>query len=108
MTATWRPVPWSACSVITAAIASSVAAVIDTRDEALAPVNAEEDAHCPKADSQPSRLVHIDVEGAHTPTRSTQPRSAGRHCAGAIRAEKSRFRHAVRGAARPTRRHDLS
>jgi len=31
VTATWRPVAWSACSAITDAIASSVAGVIDTR-----------------------------------------------------------------------------
>lgn len=55
--------------------------VMDTRAEVLAAVNADEAAHCPKADSQPSRLVHIDVEGAHTPTRAWDPRHGDRHTA---------------------------
>ena len=80
-------------SAITDAIASSVAAVIDTRVEVLAVVNAGECAHSPKPVSQPSRLVHIGVRGAHAPARSIHTRRASACVARARRGEKSRLRH---------------
>lgn len=45
VTATWRPVAWSACSAITAAIDNNVAAVIDTRSSAHSWPKAGERAH---------------------------------------------------------------
>jgi protein gp37 len=74
VTATWRPVAWSACSAITAAIDNSVAAVIDTRSAAHSSPNAGECAQRWSPSSQPARLVHIGARGAHAPARSTQPR----------------------------------
>ena len=74
VTATWRPVAWSACSAITVAIASTVAAVIDTRADSLASMNPGECAHSDSAVSQPARLVHIGARGADAPACSTQPR----------------------------------
>ena len=91
--ATWRPVAWSACSAITDAIASSVVAVIDTRVEVLAVVNAGVCAHSPNADNQASRLVHIGTLGAHAPTRSIHTRRDTACVARAGRGEKSRLRH---------------
>lgn len=72
--ATWRPVAWSACSAITAAIDSRVAAVIETRSAAHSCARAGECAHRCRPLSQPARLVHIGARGAHAPARSTQPR----------------------------------
>ncbi|RIT73918.1 hypothetical protein D2E82_23425 [Mycobacteroides abscessus] len=43
--ATWRPVPWSAWSAITAAIDSRVVAVIDTRSAAHSVARARDCAH---------------------------------------------------------------
>jgi hypothetical protein len=72
--ATWRPVPWSACSAITSAIATSVAEVIDTRADTHTGSKPAEAAHSPNAANQPWRLVHIGARGACAPACSTQPR----------------------------------
>ncbi|WP_254697352.1 hypothetical protein [Mycobacterium avium] len=74
MTATWRPVAWSACSAITVAIDNSVAAVIDTRCSAHNWPRAGDCAHRRSPSSQLLRLDHIGARGTHAPARSTQPR----------------------------------
>ncbi|WP_242670912.1 hypothetical protein [Mycolicibacterium monacense] len=74
VTATWRPVAWSACSAITVAIDNRVAAVIDTRSAAHSWARAGDCAQRWSPSSQAARLVHIGARGAHAPARSTHPR----------------------------------
>lgn len=74
VTATWRPVAWSACSAITAAIDNSVVEVIDTRSSAHSWPRAGERAHWRRPSSQPARLVHIGARGAQAPARCTHSR----------------------------------
>lgn len=81
VTATWRPVAWSACSAITAATASSVAASIFTPAASLAAAKPGAYAHRLSADNQPARLVHIGARGAAAPACSTQPRHRLAHWA---------------------------
>lgn len=59
---------------MTVAIASTVAAVMDTRADSLASVKPGECAHSESAVIQPARLVHIGARGAAAPACSTQPR----------------------------------
>ena len=48
VTATWRPVAWSACSAITDAIPSSVVVDIDTRAASAHAAKRGERAHSPR------------------------------------------------------------
>lgn len=131
VTATWRPVAWSACSAITAAIDTSVAAVIDTRSWAHSWLKAGECAHRRRPSSQPARLVHIGARGAQAPARCThsrrrslasarticglgaaeatdEPSGVGRVLARCVRAmERSRFAHRSRGESGAASRHAL-
>lgn len=96
--ATCRPVAWSACSAITAATASSVAAVNDTPAAAQPSAKPGPAAHDRSANNHPSRLVHRAARGHPSPARTTQPRHFAERSTAPTRAKTSRFAHPLRAA----------
>ncbi|MDX1887907.1 hypothetical protein [Mycolicibacterium sp. 120270] len=70
----FRPLAWSANSTITAAIATSVAAVIEHPNRAHTPRSTAALAHPRRPASQAAPVVHIGVAADVAPARSTHPR----------------------------------